>query len=112
MAAEFAEAEAAGEPVQVRWADAGPAGAEESWDAYRHDSGLSRTYEALLAPPGVVRDSCWNGCVAPVAEAPRANGSRCSTGRWTPAETATLVDREVQLGDQPAGPPQGGGARP
>ena len=93
--AEFAEAQAAGEPVAVRWGDAGPAGAQEAWDCYRHDSGLSRTYEALLAPPGAVRDTVMERLLAPVAGAPRKRVAIF----YRPvdaAETATLVDREVR----------------
>ncbi len=111
MAAEFAEAEALAEPVQVRWGDAGPAAAEESWDAYRHDTGWSRTYEALLAPAGVVRDSVLERLVSPVADAPRKR----VTLFYRPvdaAETATVVDREVKAGAEPPVPAQGGGARP
>ena len=95
VGAEFAEAEAAGEPVQVRWEDAGPAAAEEAWDCYRHDSGWSRTYEALLAPPGVVRDSVMERLLSPIPGAPRKR----VTLFYRPvdaAETAAVVDREVK----------------
>jgi len=35
---------------QLNWASAGPAGAEESWDRYRHDSGTSVSYAWREAP--------------------------------------------------------------
>lgn len=35
---------------QLNWASAGPAGAEERWDCYQHDSGTSVTYAWREAP--------------------------------------------------------------
>jgi hypothetical protein len=40
---------------QLNWASAGPAGAEESWDRYRHDSGVSVSYAWREAPRQNVR---------------------------------------------------------
>jgi hypothetical protein len=71
VAAEFAETEADGLPVHVDWDDAGPSGHDESALSYRHDSGLSRTYEALRVPPGVVRDSLMERLMGPMRTAPR-----------------------------------------
>jgi len=41
--------------AQLNWASAGPAGAEESWDRYRHDSGVSVSYAWREAPRQNVR---------------------------------------------------------
>jgi hypothetical protein len=40
---------------QLNWASAGPAGAEETWDRYRHDSGISVSYAWREAPRQNVR---------------------------------------------------------
>jgi hypothetical protein len=40
---------------QLNWASAGPAGAEEAWDCYRHDSGVSVSYAWREAPRQNVR---------------------------------------------------------
>lgn len=52
---DFSAAVAAGEPIDLPWAEAGPVAAEESWGSYRHDSGTSITWEMTEAPLGVVR---------------------------------------------------------
>ena len=71
VAAELAEADAEGLPVHVQWDDAGPSAHDETATSYRHDSGLSRTYEALSVPPGVVRDSLMERLMGPLRTAPR-----------------------------------------
>ena len=40
---------------QLNWTSAGPAGAEETWDRYRHDSGISVSYAWREAPRQNVR---------------------------------------------------------
>ncbi|MGH3217930.1 MAG: SCO6880 family protein [Streptosporangiaceae bacterium] len=40
---------------QLNWASAGPAGAEERWDCYQHDSGVSVSYAWREAPRQNVR---------------------------------------------------------
>jgi hypothetical protein len=40
---------------QLNWANAGPAGTEETWDRYRHDSGVSVSYASREAPRQNVR---------------------------------------------------------
>lgn len=51
----FEEATAAGQEVDLDWEDAGPVGAHTSFDSFRHDSGLSRTWVMTKAPSGVVQ---------------------------------------------------------
>ena len=51
----FEEATAAGQEVELDWEDAGPVGAHTSFDSFRHDSGLSRTWLMTKAPTGVVQ---------------------------------------------------------
>ena len=50
---------------QLDWATAGPAGAEETWDCYRHDSGVSVTYAWREAPRQNVRADVLARLVAP-----------------------------------------------
>ena len=51
----FEEATAAGQEIDLDWEDAGPVGARVSFDSFRHDSGLSRTWMLTKAPTGVVQ---------------------------------------------------------
>ena len=51
----FEEAAAAGQEIDIDWEDAGPIGAHASFDSFRHDSGLSRTWVLTKAPTGVVQ---------------------------------------------------------
>jgi len=50
---------------QLNWASAGPAGAEERWDSYQHDSGLSVSYAWREAPRQNVRSDVLARLVAP-----------------------------------------------
>ena len=45
----------------LEWADAGPAAGVETVNAYKHDSGVSRTWMLTLAPRGTVRSSVLRG---------------------------------------------------
>lgn len=46
-----------GEQVELAWEDAGPIAAEALWDAYRHDSGVSRTWVVSHPPQGVIHEN-------------------------------------------------------
>lgn len=95
IGAQFAGQEADGLPVHVEWEDAGPSAHDETATSYRHDSGLSRTWEAMDVPPGLVRDSVMARLMAPMPSAPRKR----VTLLYRPvdaAQTATLVDRDLR----------------
>lgn len=49
----------------MRWEDAGPVAAQESWDHYVHDSGHSITWGMSEAPRGEVLSSVMSGLVSP-----------------------------------------------
>ena len=66
---------------QVTWASAGPAGAEEHWDCYRHDSGISVSWAWREAPRQNVTADVLARLVGP-GRSP--SGSACSTGRCPP----------------------------
>lgn len=55
----------AADPGELSWDDAGPAAAQEAWDHYRHDSGLSITWGMSEAPRGEVLSNVLTGLVSP-----------------------------------------------
>ena len=59
------EAHATGETPPLTWSDVGPSAHEASWDAYRHDSGLSVTWAMTGAPRGNVQSSILARLLAP-----------------------------------------------
>lgn len=102
VAAELAESEAEGLPIHVEFADAGPSAHDETALSYRHDSGLSRTYEALQVPPGVVRDAHMERLMGPMRTAPRKR----VTLLYRPVDagrTAETVDRDYKSAINRAG---------
>ncbi|WP_172119584.1 SCO6880 family protein [Actinomyces faecalis] len=44
-----------GAEITLDWADVGPVAAEATWDTYRHDSGLSRSWTVTRPPRGMVQ---------------------------------------------------------
>jgi len=50
---------------QLNWSSAGPAGTEETWDRYRHDSGVSVSYAWREAPRQNVRADVLARLVSP-----------------------------------------------
>ena len=102
VAAELAQSEAEGLPIHVDWDDAGPSAHDETATSYSHDSGLSRTYEALKVPPGIVRDSLMERLMGPLRSAPRKR----VTLLYRPVDagrTAELVDRDYKSAINRAG---------
>jgi hypothetical protein len=95
IAIDLARQEAEGLAVHTEWDDAGPSAHEETSTSYRHDSGLSRTYEALKVPPGLVRDNWLERLTSPSHAAPRKR----VTLLYRPtdaAHTAETVDRDLK----------------
>lgn len=60
-----------GQPPLLTWADVGPAAAEASWDAYRHDGAISVTWAMTQAPRGEVQASVLWKLLAPHADIDR-----------------------------------------
>lgn len=58
-------ARAAREIAELSWSDVGPAAMQSSWDALRHDSGLSRTWAMTSAPKGNVFSSVLTNLLSP-----------------------------------------------
>ncbi|MEV5988659.1 SCO6880 family protein [Streptomyces sp. NPDC052051] len=75
----------------LEWADAGPAATVETVNAYKHDSGVSRTWMLTLAPRGTVRSSVLRGLLEP---APGTRRKRVSLvyRPIDPATSARIVE--------------------
>lgn len=75
------------------WAQAGPVGARESWDHYRHDSGVSRTWCMVEAPRGVVFANTFSRLAEPDPQLLRKRVSIVYRP-YGPAEAARLVESD------------------
>ncbi|MEU6478965.1 SCO6880 family protein [Streptomyces sp. NPDC047017] len=77
----------------LEWEDSGPAAAVETVTAYRHDSGVSRTWQLTLAPRGTVRSSVLRGLLEP---APGTRRKRVSLvyRPIDPATSARIVESD------------------
>jgi hypothetical protein len=77
----------------LEWDDAGPAAAVETVNAYKHDSGVSRTWMLTLAPRGTVRSSVLRGLLEP---APGTRRKRVSLiyRPIDPATSARIVEAD------------------
>jgi hypothetical protein len=81
---------------QLNWASAGPAGAEERWDCYQHDSGTSVTWTWREAPRQNVRCDVLARLVAPGPYPKRV------TVQYRPfpaAAAAGVLDSEVRAAE-------------
>lgn len=65
MASLFDAARAAGDPVELDWSEAGPAGTEAGWETLRHDGAVSITYGMSLPPRGEVFSNVLSRLLAP-----------------------------------------------
>lgn len=79
----------------VGWADAGPVAAQEHWDRYQHDSGLSVTWEMAEAPRGAVLANVLGQLLAPHRDVPRKRVTLIYRPH-DPGAAARLVDRDVR----------------
>ncbi len=87
---------AAASAGQLDWASAGPAGAEERWDCYRHGSGISVTWAWREAPRQNVHSDVLARLVAPGAYPKRV------TLQYRPfpaAAAARTLENEVRAAD-------------
>jgi hypothetical protein len=77
----------------MRWEDAGPVAAQESWDHYVHDSGHSITWGMSEAPRGEVLSSVMTGLVAPNHDIARKRVTFLYRP-YDPASTTMIVERD------------------
>lgn len=59
------QAELAGEPAPVEWSEAGPVAYQESWGAFRHDSGVSVTWEMIGTPRSPIYENAFAAIYSP-----------------------------------------------
>ena len=59
------------ELVDLEWESAGPAAAEELWDRYKHDSGISVSFVMDAAPPGSIKETVLKRLLEPHPHLPR-----------------------------------------
>ncbi|KAB2385950.1 SCO6880 family protein [Actinomadura montaniterrae] len=81
------------EDQEVRWEDAGPVAAQESWDHYVHDSGHSITWGMSEAPRGEVLSNVMTGLVAPHHDIDRKRVTFLFRPH-DPASAARIVERD------------------
>ena len=81
---------------QLNWASAGPAGAEETWDCYRHDSGVSVSYAWREAPRQNVRADVLARLLAP---GPYPKRVALQYRPLPAAAAAAALDGEVRAAD-------------
>jgi hypothetical protein len=79
----------------LNWASAGPQAAQEEWDYYRHDSGISVTWTWREAPRQNVRSDVLARLVAPGSYAKRVSIQY----RPFPAAAANALDSEVRAAE-------------
>ncbi len=81
---------------QLNWASAGPAGAEEHWDCYRHDSGVSVSYAWREAPRQNVHSDVLARLVAP---GPYPKRVSLQYRPFPASAAARLLDNEVRAAE-------------
>ncbi|MER7164915.1 SCO6880 family protein [Micromonospora sp. NPDC000207] len=75
------------------WPQAGPVATRESWDFYRHDSGVSRTWCMVEAPRGVVYSRLFSRLTDPDPQLLRKRVSLVYRP-YSPGEAARLVEAD------------------
>jgi hypothetical protein len=82
--------------THLDWANAGPAGAEEHWDCYRHDSGVSVSYAWREAPRQNVHSDVLARLVAP---GPYPKRVSLQYRPFPASAAARLLDGEVRAAE-------------
>ncbi|MEJ8662306.1 SCO6880 family protein [Streptomyces sp. MS1.AVA.4] len=77
----------------LTWQDAGPQGAEERWDSYRHDSAWSVTWAMSEAPRGEVLSSVLTSMLVPHPDVARKRITLLYRPH-DPASAARIVERD------------------
>jgi hypothetical protein len=80
------------ETLALPWSDCGPAGAQEAFDAYRHDSGLSVSWHMVEPPRGQVFASILSRLVSPDPAVPRKRVTLVYRP-FAPAQATKVVER-------------------
>lgn len=75
------------------WDSAGPVAAKESWDSYRHDSGVSRTWGMAEAPRGVTFSNTFSRLTDPDPQLKRKRVTLFYRP-YAPADAVRLVEND------------------
>ncbi|MET8865629.1 SCO6880 family protein [Nonomuraea sp. NPDC004580] len=86
-------ARSGGRPIAQPWDQIGPVAAQESWDHYRHDSGISVTWGMSEAPRGEVLAPVLTDLLAPHRDVARKRVSLLYRP-YDPGSAARLVERD------------------
>lgn len=84
--------------TDIAWADAGPAAAQASWDAYRHDSAWSRTWSMSSPPRGVVSSTVLAALLQPHTSTIRKRVTLVYRPH-DPDKARTIVERDLKTAD-------------
>lgn len=77
----------------LEWHEAGPSAAQEAWDHYRHDTGVSVTWQMSEAPRGEVFSSVLSGLMAPNDDIARKRVTLYYRPH-DPAQAAKIVEQD------------------
>jgi hypothetical protein len=91
----LADARAQGAPVELSWSDVGPAAADAGWSSYRHDSGVSRTWQMSQAPRGEVFSNVLVRLLEPNASIARKRVTLMYRP-IDPARAAAIVEDDIR----------------
>lgn len=94
VTADIEAAGSRGEGLGLSWSDCGPVAAEAGWDWYRHDSGVSVSWQMSGAPRGLVQSGVLANLLAPATGIDRKR----VTILYKPIDAgraAALVERDV-----------------
>jgi hypothetical protein len=86
------------QPTGITWANCGPHADMVSWDAYRHDSGISRVWSLNEAPRGTVLSSVLAQLLAPHGAIQRKRVT-LTYRPHSPGEAAKIVDRDLRTAE-------------
>lgn len=92
------QAHADQEVPQLSWDDVGPVSTQTTWDTYRHDSGVSRTWEMTRAPQGEVYSDVLRRLLDPASSLDRKRVT-IHFYPYDPARAAVTVESDVDKAD-------------
>lgn len=98
----FDEGRLAGRPYELSWSDIGPSAADASWDTYRHNGAVSRTWTMTEPPRSAVRETVLRTLLAPHSAIHRKRVTLLYRP-MDPAAGAREVDRQTKEADASAG---------
>lgn len=92
------QAKADSETPDLEWSEVGPVAFQTGWDLYRHDSGVSRTWEMTLPPRGEVYSDVLQRLLGPVPSCDRKRVTMIYQP-YDPAKAAQTVEADKDAAD-------------